>query len=597
MFSKKNLLLVVILIVTTTLLTADVYQATRAGISDFQFPVNPLHGNRELIPPTNLTATVTDLTNVQLHWDAPTDLIHIFYHDTVPADAYFQDFQTAYGTVFNLSEYPGATLEFIDFRHSAWGLNDSWEYDILIIDFDEGELIESFEGLNTTVNDNWETDIPIGGIPVTNSFGVFIVPLGNISDDAYPVIDVDGAMDGSSYLINSSNYSVVEQAIGDFLIDLWLSPASPTRSVMGENLISVNSNRERNLTTDVLEGYNVYRNDNLLIENLPPENTSYLDTNLDDGSYTYYITAVYPGGESEPSNEATANISGDLSILFEDDFVSYPDFVQEFPPWTTIDLDGSGTYGFNSNTFPGEYAPMSFIIFNPEETDPPLAMTSPNGGKMAASFASTSPPNNDWLIAPRLTLGSESMLSFVARSYTAQYGLERFKVAISTTDAEPGSFSILSEGQFETAPVAWTEFSYDLSEYDNSAVYLAINCVSSDSFVFFLDYFKVTSIGGSDIETEIIGSTFGKVSNYPNPFNPETTISFYLEQDSDVAVDVYDVRGAKVTTITDGFKRAGTHNALWTGKDASGKEVASGVYFYRITTADQVMNGKMLLLK
>ncbi|MDP8204245.1 MAG: C10 family peptidase [Candidatus Tenebribacter mawsonii] len=85
--------------------------------------------------------------------------------------------------------------------------------------------------------------------------------------------------------------------------------------------------------------------------------------------------------------------------------------------------------------------------------------------------------------------------------------------------------------------------------------------------------------------------------NYPNPFNPTTTIRYSLANDGDVELNVYNVKGQKVRTLVNENKNSGHYQAIWDGTDNSKKQVASGVYFYRLTTSEKTLNKKMLLLK
>ena len=85
--------------------------------------------------------------------------------------------------------------------------------------------------------------------------------------------------------------------------------------------------------------------------------------------------------------------------------------------------------------------------------------------------------------------------------------------------------------------------------------------------------------------------------NYPNPFNPTTTISFELPQASLVSLDVFDMMGRKVATLVDGELAAGIHNAQWNAQSDAGATVASGVYLYRITAGEFTAVQTMLLLK
>jgi len=86
-------------------------------------------------------------------------------------------------------------------------------------------------------------------------------------------------------------------------------------------------------------------------------------------------------------------------------------------------------------------------------------------------------------------------------------------------------------------------------------------------------------------------------SNFPNPFNPSTTISFLLPKDASCILEVYNIRGQKVKTLINETRFAGNHSVVWTGLDDNGKPVSSGLYFYRLTTPNSFQTNKMLLLK
>lgn len=86
-------------------------------------------------------------------------------------------------------------------------------------------------------------------------------------------------------------------------------------------------------------------------------------------------------------------------------------------------------------------------------------------------------------------------------------------------------------------------------------------------------------------------------ANYPNPFNPSTTISFDLAAPQTAALRIYNLRGQLVNTLCDSELSAGSYSYIWDGRDAGRSRVASGVYFYRLSTASHTETRKMLLLK
>jgi hypothetical protein len=88
--------------------------------------------------------------------------------------------------------------------------------------------------------------------------------------------------------------------------------------------------------------------------------------------------------------------------------------------------------------------------------------------------------------------------------------------------------------------------------------------------------------------------------NYPNPFNPETTIEFAVGVGSafkSTKLVIYNLLGEKVNTLVDGPLAAGKYSFKWRGDDSGGRQVASGVYFYRLTIGDLAQTKKMVLMK
>jgi hypothetical protein len=85
--------------------------------------------------------------------------------------------------------------------------------------------------------------------------------------------------------------------------------------------------------------------------------------------------------------------------------------------------------------------------------------------------------------------------------------------------------------------------------------------------------------------------------NYPNPFNPMTTLSYDLPAASHVKLDIYNVLGQHISTLVDMTQEAGRHQVIWDGTDLNGNPVASGVYVYRLTGDSNVKTRKMVLLK
>ncbi len=90
---------------------------------------------------------------------------------------------------------------------------------------------------------------------------------------------------------------------------------------------------------------------------------------------------------------------------------------------------------------------------------------------------------------------------------------------------------------------------------------------------------------------------FALSQNVPNPFNPSTDISFALPKDSKVSLTIYNVLGQQVKVLVDDYLRAGNQTVSWDGTDATGRTVASGVYFYKLNASEFSSTKKMMMLK
>ncbi|MFC1887189.1 T9SS type A sorting domain-containing protein [Candidatus Cloacimonadota bacterium] len=85
--------------------------------------------------------------------------------------------------------------------------------------------------------------------------------------------------------------------------------------------------------------------------------------------------------------------------------------------------------------------------------------------------------------------------------------------------------------------------------------------------------------------------------NYPNPFNPTTAISYSLSSDSDVTLEIYNIKGQLVRTLVNDIITAGPQEVIWNGLDDCSNKVSSGVYFYKLNAGDYTSTKKMILLK
>ncbi|MCX6833851.1 MAG: T9SS type A sorting domain-containing protein [candidate division Zixibacteria bacterium] len=150
------------------------------------------------------------------------------------------------------------------------------------------------------------------------------------------------------------------------------------------------------------------------------------------------------------------------------------------------------------------------------------------------------------------------------------------RILIYSTDAGVA----LTSGDFVSIPGALGIVSIEAATFDGRAVTEIIS--------------DVTGVGD---EPGNLPLEFALHANYPNPFNPTTTIRYDLPEQADVRIAVYNVVGQVVRTLVNRPVSAGQYETVWDGRDDSGRQVSSGVYLYRMTAGDFTQSRKMLLLK
>ncbi len=321
-----------------------------------------------------------------------------------------------------------------------------------------------------------------------------------------------------------------------------------------------------------LLGYNVYRN-GVKINSSVISATSYNDNGLAAGTYEYHVRAVYSEGESGNSNAAVAVILGGNNLVLN--FEEYSDFSLNMSPWTTLDVDGNPTYGINNVTFPNSGQPMAYIVFNPLTTTPAVTgMEAHGGSRLGACFASVTPPNNDYLISPKVLLGNDAKINMWVKSYTDQYGLEEYKIVVSTTDLNPSSFVTVA-GPIQAPADAWTNVEYDLSAFSGQEAYVGIQCVSNDRFIFMVDDIVITfSTGTNNLQ---FSDSFNV---YPNPANDVLNITGKVEV-------------INMSLVTSSGKVVYESNVNNTHFSANISDVPAGLYILRLTTAQGVATSKV----
>lgn len=277
-------------------------------------------------------------------------------------------------------------------------------------------------------------------------------------------------------------------------------------------------------------------------------------------------------------------IFASVSAQINDGAESYTTFtVNPTGTWTWVDVDQSITYGIvvedNPVVFENSGAAMCAIVFDPSATVPAITANAHSGSKFFAFFAAIpssyggNAPNNDWMISPRLTSGGT--LTFWARSYVADYGLERFKVLTSTTDNQTASFTAISTGTYVEAPIEWTQYTYTIPA---TAKYFAIQCVTNDAFIFLLDDVQYTGTTTSIEESNIASSV------YPNPASDFVT---FVTESNINKVEIFNVVGQLI------YSNVETNNQVMVNV----RDFSNGVYIAKIYTNNGVSTQKFNVVK
>jgi len=255
------------------------------------------------------------------------------------------------------------------------------------------------------------------------------------------------------------------------------------------------------------------------------------------GTYEVSLTATNSYGSDIETKAGYITVlpNGDLFSL---DFELPTDYSQFFPPWYNVDVDGKNTYSSNDFDFSGEGSPFGFMAFNPADAAVSTPIATTHGGDRCglAICPSDASAANNWLISDKITVGSSSQIIFwVLSAKPGSWGNETYNVLISTTDNDVSSFTAIATG--EEAPSSWTQKTYNLSSYAGQDIYVAIQHVSVDKFLFFIDDIEIT---GATTDMQVVENN--NISIYPNPTNGNITITNIANSN----VEITDINGRVV---------------------------------------------------
>ena len=149
----------------------------------------------------------------------------------------------------------------------------------------------------------------------------------------------------------------------------------------------------------------------------------------------------------------------------------------------------------------------------------------------------------------------------------------------------------------QTGMFCWTKQTVDITAFMASNTQFAFEVSGTPYADVSIDDFRIYTRTLTDIDDSIVKYDKVDLNNYPNPFNPETTITFSLPDKQHVRLSVYNIKGQKVASLINSACERGENSIVWKGIDDNGKDQASGVYFSRLEYGNKTEIKKMLLLK
>lgn len=145
-----------------------------------------------------------------------------------------------------------------------------------------------------------------------------------------------------------------------------------------------------------------------------------------------------------------------------------------------------------------------------------------------------------------------------------------------------------------------SQFSYEWIIPDSITEMARIQIYMDNEGTDYSDNSSNFTIQGATVSISVaeeIPRSFKLFNNYPNPFNPETTIRYSLPTQSDVKILIYNLLGQEVFRYDNAGQNIGEYEVVWNGKNQRGDELPSGIYIYKFSAGDFVQTKKMLLLK
>jgi len=171
-------------------------------------------------------------------------------------------------------------------------------------------------------------------------------------------------------------------------------------------------------------------------------------------------------------------------------------------------------------------------------------------------------------------------------------------VMIGDEPIDFGATYTVTSSEFVAAVLDYLEIGYSnveilgVSEFEAVVAY-----VSLADTIYPLIEGRIMCVPQVDADDPVVPPGSKLEGNYPNPFNPATTIKFSIETENQVSLEIYNLKGQKVRTLVNEIRSEGLYSQMWNGKDEYDNNVTSGIYLYKLKAGDFQQTKKMILMK
>ncbi len=344
------------------------------------------------------------------------------------------------------------------------------------------------------------------------------------------------------------------------------------------------------------ESYNVYLGTNesnlTLLSNNTAQQTLDIPFDLETGTHYFWRVEGTFSDEIRVGPTWSFTTSSGQNMVFQDDFEDYTSFQDLGQPWTCLDNDSSLTYGLGEWDFDGEGNAHGFVVWEPSQLIgfPFNAFT---GEKCLVSLASVIPPNEDIIISPVISPITSGSLSFMTRSMTSQYGLERIKVYIYP-DADIENPISLHETDYIEVTDNWTLYEFPIEPWSNQSFRIGIECCSFDALLLAVDNVVVTGL--TAIDENVTSTQPLLLSVYPNPAYNNVLVEIDTKSSGYSTISLYDIKGRLLRRNSNVMISSGKQ-VLSLDKMFNVDDYSSGVYFIMLETGNVRTQKKFVFIK